>query len=320
MSTCKNCQAEVSARAKFCSRCGAIQANSKDLALEAETLRQSQPATFDTIAQTVRVVPARAGADNKKRTLLAIVVFVVALLAGTALGFGVRSYMRARNDAQQTAQNQPPAQPANQPSVNPDNSGPKVVEDPNLGEEESKPVEEKKPEKPKPVEAEPAKKPAEQEPTDKNPEEEVAETKKPPADNPPDDRAQIGGFNTGDDQGYLQVSFRLTGNAIVHIRGRDISVEPLNNSSVTDIQRSIRDPLPAERCQLSITRIKGQHDISVLERPKPRNGYTAAIVVNSPDYAQGRETTVSFGLGWRIVKIGERLGERLGRGGRNNDE
>jgi hypothetical protein len=225
-----------------------------------------------------------------KNYLLGAAIFALSILIGAILALGLRSY-RGRTEPVAT---KPPEKTAPAPSVviespkEPDDSAPNASEKSSskgtIKPEKKEPVIEKPPivaERPPIVTARPPALP-------------------PPVEDIPD--VDTDEDSVSSDRGIIAIRFRLSGEALVRIRGADASVIPLAGSTIGDVKRNIRQPLPAQPCRVKIRQRSISNVIATVEEePSSRNNYTATIRVTStyPDLRQ--EVMAGFVLVWRLI-------------------
>jgi hypothetical protein len=285
---CVKCQAKIDPDVNYCHRCGAAQP---------ETTGQEGPITLpDTIKiSNKRATPVsgltttdmgKAGARRRKTFLLGAAVFILSILIGAALALGLRAYRNRTERTEPVAVN-PPAKSSPAPTV--------VIESPKE-EEESSPV---------PKEKTPSKSATKAEKREPSPEKPVIVPPRPPAPRPRIE--ELPDIDTGDEvetdfRGVISVRFRLSGEALVKVRGSDAAVIPLADSTVGDVKRNFRQPLPSEPCRVKLRqRSISNYIATIVEEPSRRNNYTVTIRVTStyPDARQ--EVMAGFVLIWRLI-------------------
>ena len=100
--------------------------------------------------------------------------------------------------------------------------------------------------------------------------------------------------------GVLSVRFRLVGKAIVRMRGSDISVIPLENSSVMDVNRRVANPLPFKKSLISVRqRTSDSALVRVLEKPSRRNNFAATFAVESTASNPDQAISIDLAIRWQ---------------------
>lgn len=100
--------------------------------------------------------------------------------------------------------------------------------------------------------------------------------------------------------GVLSVRFRLVGKAIVRMRGSDISVIPLENSSVMDVNRRVANPLPFKKSLISVRqRTSDSALVRVLEKPSRRNNFAATFAVESTALNPDQAISIDLAIRWQ---------------------
>ncbi len=130
--------------------------------------------------------------------------------------------------------------------------------------------------------------------------------------NPPEIEGTIEDNGQITEVGVLGVKFKLVGKALVKVKGKEISVIPLIDSSVTDVTRLVVDPLP-NRLAAVTGRQRASDPVSVvtIERPLPRNQFTATFAVESKASNVNQAVIVELGVRWQALpQLGKKLLER----------
>lgn len=339
MSNCIKCQASLQEGSKFCRRCGTEQITQPEQIVESTAVigstssfssdNKTSPVSsstdiidYSTKKMTTNPLPSPPPnattmpmtqvIENKRKRGLFIggIIFFAMIVFAAIMTYGVIYHLnnlRANSSVSgkkstkkskvehvevlEGEKNTPAPNLSPIPSPSPINSVVEALE----------PTKEKMPDKdtfqtpnPLPIPPEPAKKPA------KEPAKEIPRvdfpTKSLGKEEPLNENGQI------TDVGVLGVKFKLVGEALVKIRGKQIYVVPALGSSITDVSRSIINPLPSSPAFISARqRSSDPVNVRLIERPLLKNQFTATFVVASQASNINQSVTADLGIRWQAA-------------------
>ncbi|MEW6730317.1 MAG: zinc ribbon domain-containing protein [Acidobacteriota bacterium] len=305
MLNCIKCQAQIGMGMNFCPRCGSAQ---PPISIHtAETGKITPVSHADTLGSTGATTSQintsngkSLSAKSHKPLLISVLVFVIMVAVGVALGLGLRNFRSVNRSSDKSSTAQP-----QQVSIIPE---PKVIveensDDYNNGSIPTNPTQPEK--KSKPSQETAVNKPVEKEAPDNKPIERPSEEpveEEPRIERPPvREEVEESPYDSyeGKEQGRILVGFRLSGDAIIRIRGSQVIVEPTSGSTVSDVRRDVRDPLPAQRCKILVKNKLGLINTIVMEEPRASNGFTTVVLVKSlkSDY---QEAIAAIVVRWQL--------------------
>lgn len=107
--------------------------------------------------------------------------------------------------------------------------------------------------------------------------------------------------------GAVVVRFNLNGKAIVQLRGSDVNVRPVSNSSIASVEKNVKRALPNTYSRVSVReRNTNGARIVLLEEPTERNGYTTTV---SAESFGDSYTNVAFAVRWFIPQARKRFNQ-----------
>ena len=129
-----------------------------------------------------------------------------------------------------------------------------------------------------------------------------------------DDRWERGGRGNGDwgrgrgDSRYGQSALRWTGSVDdaleIRIQGSRVQYRTLSGKGVRDVRADVmRGGIPRAEVEVSVERYQGRGQITVVQQPSARNGYTAVIRISDPRPSYG---DYAFDVTWRDRYNGRR--------------
>ncbi|MBL8195419.1 MAG: hypothetical protein JNM06_16630 [Blastocatellia bacterium] len=332
MSNCTKCQFDLEVGSNFCRKCGTQQVETKNSDLEVETKKFSTEelgakptamADYTTTKMDTRQIaltppaqppvaattPMTEIIQQKKPTsfLLNGIIFFLIGAISAGIGFSAITYIREekalKNDTKKPI-TKPVAKvlisPTPTPDKEEDTSEVEINEVEQIDETDEINNSEGETPTPKPVEKEAKPQPLPTSPAKISPPVPIEKEVEKPKNTPKPEPKKPDLENEQVSDGVLSVRFRLVGKAIVRMRGSDISVIPLENSSVMDVNRRVANPLPFKKSLISVRqRTSDSALVRVLEKPSRRNNFAATFAVESTASNPDQAISIDLAIRWQ---------------------
>ena len=73
---------------------------------------------------------------------------------------------------------------------------------------------------------------------------------------------------------------RVDGRDRLHIRGKAITVEHLSANPIRDATSTFTDPLPSQAVTVSINKLEGRGDVTIVQQPSRENNYSLVVEIS----------------------------------------
>lgn len=327
MGNCIKCQFDLEVGSNFCRKCGTQQVETQSGEPEIETKKFSTedlaakptaivdytttkmdtrqiavtPAALPSVAPTTPMTEVIKQKQPTSFLLNGVIFFLIGAISA-GIGFSAITYIREEK-ALKTNTKKPITKPVAKVLVSPipdkeeDTSEVEINEVEQIDETDE--INQPATPTPKPIEKEVITKPPATPKILPSPvpiEKEVEKPKNTPKPEPkkPDlENEQVS-------EGLLSVRFKLIGRAVVRMQGSEISVIPLENSSVMDVNRRIANPLPLKKSLISVRqRTSDSVLVRVLEKPSRRNNFAATFAVESTALNPDQAISIDLAIRWQ---------------------